>query len=470
MRPQNLPLPALTHFIRKRLRQIADHRRWRVEPDVLGDYNINIEVLWNNPPQSHLLITLSNEAQFYLPLYLSSTPLPGYREMLSGVIEENLWYLYDPFHHPDGLRELLTKAYSGNAGRLNFGLPGSGRYANPTHNALVNPLELSSVLLEQDNYKTAHCYRYRIVARSATNNRSCLLKRYLPRFELQRGWREWKLSNRLAAELVPRPMGRLYDVRSDLVLAGFYEEIQGDELELPLWRIFNQLGKEPLHQVVARLEMVFGRVFAVLRGFYQQLHEFYEEKATEEVIISRIISRAQRNFKTLASYRPAKEVFQRTIAALHNHLATGAIHGPQPIHGSLDWHRLVWHHPPDLAAINPVEVPGRITLTDPETVHQGFLEEDLAGLFASSRALLILLKKPEYNATVFAVFWRQWFGDKEKPEATRPLLTMTRLQHLHIAAHYAAAMGADSNHNEEYDGYVFNHLRAGQFLGLPHKR
>ncbi|MCD4734333.1 hypothetical protein K8R78_08880 [bacterium] len=464
MNPRQLPLPSLTRFIREQLRRIVDDRRWRVEPEVLRNYNVDIEVLWNNPPQSHLLIKLSNKALFYLPLYLSSDPLPSYREVISGVIEGNFWYMYDPFHHPDGLRELLARAYSGNAGRLNFGLPERGKYAEPIHNALVNTLELSSVPLEQDNYKTTHSYRYRITARSATNSQSCLLKRYLPRFELERGHREWNLSNRLATALVPQPLGRLYDVRSELVLAGFYEEVQGDELELPLWRIFNLFGKEPLPWVIEQLELVFGRVFAVLRGFYQQLHSFCEEKTPEETILSRIIARAERDFKTLTSYRPSKRVFQRTIAALRDHLAAGELHGPQPIHGNLNWHRMIWHHPPDFTDVDPRVVPGRITLTDPETIHQGFLEEDLAGLAAASNSLMMLLKKPEHSATVFSVFWQQWFGNEEKPEAVRPLLTFLRLRHLHIAAHYAAAMGRDSSHNEEYDAYIFQHLHAVQFL------
>jgi len=470
MNPRQLPLPSLTRFIREQLRRIADDRRWRIESDVLKNYNVDIEVLWNNPPQCHLLIKLANEAQFYLPLYLSSEPLADSSEIISGIIENSFWYLYDPFHQPDGLCELLTKAYKGNAGRLSFTLPERGKYSTPIHNALVNPLELSSVPLEHESYRTTHSYRYRMAVRSATSNQTCLLKRYLPRFELERGFREWNLSNRLATALVPRPLGQLFDVRSKLVLAGFYEEIQGDELELPLWRIFNLFGKEPLPEVIARLELVFGRVFTVLRGFYQQLHGFCTNKISGETIIGRIITRAERDFKALISYRPSKMVFQRTIAALRSHLEAGELHGPQPIHGNLNWHRLIWHHPPDFTDIDPRTVPGRITLTDPETVHLGFLEEDLAGLAAASRSLLLLIKKPEYNATVFSTFWRQWFGGKEKPAAVRPLLTCLRLRHLHIASHYAAAMGGNSSHNEEYDGYVLQHLRAGQLLRLPKGR
>jgi hypothetical protein len=467
------PLAELTRYIKEHLHVLADYRRWRLKPAVLRSTPVRIDVLWHQPPQSHLQLKLAEDLSFYLPLLIQQDKIDELGAGAEIEINDSVWRLYDPYLHPPALRALLTAARQGNAGRLNLELPRMGRFGSPGRNPLANLRRLDVEPLAGEGDEPSTNYIYRVRLESDTNRVAAVLKRYLPRERPESGRREWELATTLASELVPRPLGRLIDGRGELTLAACYEFVEGREVGELIWRLLERLTVDPFNSITARLRVIFGKTLHTLAAFYERLPDHLGDGLGGEAVLERLLAKARRDFETVKHHRPADGPFQRTLDKVREYAAAGAYHGPRPIHGDLMWRQLLWRKAPwPIPVRDPVELPGRLTLLDTESRRGGFLEEDLAGLAAANNFMLAQQGHYDYAPSVFAAFWHACADQLQALDAAltdvKPLLSLVRLRHLHDAAYYTLAQNRRLVRSEQYEGFVRFSLRMAGLTPKEH--
>ncbi len=458
-------LATITRYVKEHLHFLADFRRWRLKPAVLRTTPVKVDVLWHQPPQTHLLLGLGEGLLFYLPLLLSPERIKALGDGIEIELDQERWRIYDPYHEGAAFQALLRAVQSGNAGRLRLDMPGMGHYARAARNPLVGLRTARVQPLLDEGGEPSSNYLYKLNLRSDSSRVECILKRYLPRDKPEAGEREWRLATTLSSELVPRPLGRLRDSRSELTLGGFYELVEGEEVGALLWRLMERLGKDPFRSVLSRLRVIFGKALNTLAALYNQLDAKLSGGSERGEVVAALVEKARGDFQTVKRFHPNAQSFQRTLGKLEEYAESGAYHGPRPIHGDLMWRQILWRNAPATIPVAPPgEVPGRLTLLDTESWRWGFLEEDLAGLSAANNFMLQRLGHAEYAPGVFAALWHaaveQLGGHGETAQLTdvKPLLSLVRLRHLHDAAYYTLAKSRQLVKSEEYEGFVRNSL------------
>ncbi len=468
----DVPNPTdVVEAVKGRMSLLADPRRWRVADARLAD--TDIETLWHRPPQTHLLVRVKPAAgerglTFYLPLFLTQDkPTAGGVPLTIGDGE---WFASDPFLSSPELMTLLKSAGVGNAGRLRLDSPPVGPFTTATRNPLFKPAGCDvQPLLEREGEPSTN-YLYRLDMRGAGGEHALVAKRYLPREEPERGDREWKLAAALSSELVPRPVGRLADTRTGNTLVGFYEFVPGVEVGLVLWKLYGLLGIVPTGSVLARVRVVFAKSLRTIAAFHDQIARRMKYDTGRGPVDEGVFRRAEEDVRALSGYRVNSTAYRAIIAGLVSSLERGGsvFHGPRPVHGDLMWRQVVWRgeavkgeelDPLTLPLEPPEEMPGRLTVMDAESWRAGYLEEDLAGLAAADNFMLALQERDRFAPVVFAALWHaacqanDWDSDAAR-RSLRPLLSLVRLRHLHDAAYYAGAKGANPTKTAEYDRFV----------------
>ncbi|MCK4594640.1 hypothetical protein KAU45_09065 [bacterium] len=471
---RTLSQKTVVQVVKERLALVADPRHWRLSDAEIENAGIEVETLWHHPPQSHLLIRLKpvsgGEFTFYLPLYLAPKRLRELEGEVSFPIAGGAWFAYDPLLLPSALMTLLKNAGVGNAGRFRLDPPPTGPFAAASDNPLFKPdgCRVKPLLARGEEPTTNYLYLLDVPGVGA--GQSLVAKRYLPRDDPERGNREWKLATALSSELVPRPVGRLLDTRTNNTLVGFYEYVPGAEVGLVLWKLYGLLGVVPTASVLARVRVVFAKGLRTLASFYLQLSNRFRTGIARGEVDEGLFRRAEEDVRLLRGYRLNVRAYHTIISGLVAHLEGGdsVFHGPRAIHGDLMWRQIIWRMGPErgkdfdpmaLPLEPPEEMPGRLTIMDAESWRTGYLEEDLAGLGAANNLMLALQERDRFAPVVFAALWHaacqanDW-DEAQASRGIRSLLTLIRLRHLHDAAYYARAKGENPAKTAEYERYV----------------